>query len=137
MKSGSLGLAAACALLALSVLIVFPIVGYFAYAEFGTAGLEAAGVAASVCWIAATAALMLTGMIGKSPSAVSGILVAGALRFALPLLVGSGLQFVGGTLAESGVFGWIVVFYLLTLTVETTLSVLVHRDQTKDTARVL
>jgi hypothetical protein len=47
------------------------------------------------------------------------------------------LQFVGGTLAESGVFGWIVVFYLLTLTVETTLSVLVHRDQTKDTARVL
>ena len=43
-------------------------------------------------------------------------------RFGLPLAGGLYLTRQGGSLAESGVFGMIVVFYLITLAVETPLS---------------
>ena len=43
-------------------------------------------------------------------------------RMGLPMGVGLLLNYGGGPLASAGVFGWIVVFYLLTLAVETLLS---------------
>jgi hypothetical protein len=56
------------------------------------------------------------------------MLVANAVRFTVPLVAGGTLQYIVEPLAVSGLFGWVVVFYLLTLFVETTLSVLlVHR----------
>jgi len=43
-------------------------------------------------------------------------------RFGLPLIAGLIFQESGGVLAEAGVFGLIVVFYLITLVAETCLS---------------
>lgn len=124
-----LGLVSACVVLALAVALAFPVVGYFAYVKFGVAGVKTAAVAAGVCWLAATAALVVTGFVKQSPNAVAGILVASALRFGLPLVTGVVVQSAGGALAKSGFLNWIVVFYLISLAVETTLAVLVHRNQ--------
>jgi hypothetical protein len=128
MKFRQLGLLSACVILSLLVVIAFPVVGYFAYVKFSVAGVKSAGIASGVCWLAATAALLVTGFVKQSPSGVAGILVACALRFGLPLTAGIVLQSAGGALAESGFLSWIVVFYLITLAVETTLSVLLHRN---------
>ena len=129
MKFRPLGLVSACVALALSVVVAFPVVGYVAYVKFGVAGIRSAGVAATVCWLAATVALVVTGFVKQSPNGVAGILVASALRFGLPLVAGVVVQNAGGPLADSSFLRWIVVFYLITLTVETTLSVVLHRHQ--------
>jgi hypothetical protein len=129
MKLGPLGTPWVFALLALSVVLVFPFVGYCAYVEFGVAGVKTAGVAAAICWLAATLALLVTGSVRNSPHAVAGILIAGGLRFALPLVSGFALQHSGGDLAETGIFRWMLIFYLLTLSVETVLSVSLDHKQ--------
>jgi hypothetical protein len=135
MKHGPLGLAFACALLTLSVVVAFTAVSYFAHVQFGIVGVITVGVAACVCWLGATASLVVTGLLRSTSKAVAGVLIGIALRFGLPLAVGSVLQFAGGNLAASGIFGWIVVFYLLTLTVETTLSVWLLRAGNRKRAR--
>jgi hypothetical protein len=111
----------ACASLAIVVVVVFPVVGYWAYARHGTDGIEAAAVAASVCWLSATMALVVTGWPRDPSQAVVGTLVAIPLRLVLPLAVGALLDLRGGSMAAAGVFGLVVVFYLVTLAAETTL----------------
>ena len=135
MKVSALGLASACLLLAFSIVLAFPVVGYLAFVKFGLVGVVAAAVAAGVCWTAATLALVVTGILKQSASAVGGVLLASGLRFVLPLAAGAVLQTAGGALGRAGVFGWIVVFYLITLTVETTLGVLVLRNRTRESAK--
>jgi hypothetical protein len=107
--------------LTLSVAATLATAGYFASARHGVSGLTALGVAAGVCWVAATAALLVT--VWLRAHVVSGMLLAMPLRMGLPLLVGVALDSRGGPLADAGVFGWIVVFYLVVLAVETPLAV--------------
>ena len=129
MKLIRLSVAAACALLALSAAVAFPVFGYAAYVKFGAAGICAAAIAVSVCWISATLALVLTGWTRNSPLELTGILVANGIRFGVPLLAGVTLQYGHLSLAEVGILGWFVVAYLWTLFVETTLSVFLDRKQ--------
>ncbi len=129
MKFRRLSVAAACALLALSAAIAFPVVGYSAHVKVGGAGIRAAAIALSVCWISATIALVLTGWTRNSPLELTGILVANGVRFGIPLLAGVALQYGHASLAETGIFGWFVVAYLWMLFVETTLSVFLDRKQ--------
>jgi hypothetical protein len=129
MKLGPLALGRACALLGLHVVVSFCVVGSFAYSKAGMAGLATAAVAAGVCWLAATLALILTTFAKNSAQRVSGMLIANAVRFGVPLVTGATLRTVSEVLAARGVFGWIVVFYLLTLLAETPLSVLVVGTQ--------
>ena len=129
MKFRPIGIVSACVVLALSIVLSFPFVGYFAHVRFGAVGVQTAALAACVCWIAATMALVVTGFVKQSPSGVVGILVASAVRFGLPLVAGVIVQSGGGALAQSGFLCLIVVFYLITLAVETTLSVMLHRSQ--------
>ena len=89
----------------------------------------AAAIAFGVCWISATLALALTGWTRNSPLELTGILVANAVRFGVPLLAGVTLHYGHASLAETGIFGWFVVGYLCMLAVETTLSLLLDRKQ--------
>src|SRR5436309_12367713 len=93
MKLQPLGVTSACGFLALSVFVGFLLVGCAAYDRFGVAGVETAGIAAGVCWFAATTALLVTSWQRNSPHAVAGILVADGLRFGLPFVIGITLQF--------------------------------------------
>ena len=103
------------------VLLAFPLVAYFAHLRTGTQGVAAAAVATVVCWLASTAALVVTSLF-RGSRAVVGILVAMSLRTGVPLIMAILLAKSSRWLAEGGVFGAIVIFYLLTLIVETLLS---------------
>jgi len=114
----------ACVLLSLSLLLVFPIIGAYAYNTHGTDGLIAAALAGAICWSGAMIALVLVGLFRKSPNQMVSATLAGMLfRMGLPLVTGLVITNAGGPLADAGIFGMILVFYLVGLVVETILSV--------------
>jgi hypothetical protein len=90
----------------------------------GADALVAAAVAAGVCWLGSTVALAGTARFGRS--GVNGPLYT--LAFGLvfncgfPFLTGLVLSRAGGTLAQAGVFGLIVIFFQFALVVGTVLS---------------
>jgi hypothetical protein len=86
-------------------------------------GLWAAVVAGGICWLGAMAALLLVGLMRGGPQVVHGTLLGMLFRMGLPLAAGLLLTVRGGPLADAGVFGMIVVYYLIGLLVETLLSV--------------
>jgi hypothetical protein len=125
-----------CAWLTLTVLIALLIVGGVVGSTRGADGILAAVVAAGVCWFGSTAALVTTGYSGRTNQAVQGHLLGMFFRLGLPLICGLAFQKVGGRLADAGVFGLIVVFYLVTLVAETILALRLikqHRNTTPAT----
>lgn len=126
-RCGGLGIFQACVLLALATSAAYVAVGWLAFNRYGPVGWVTVAFAAAACWLPATAALVITALARNSTQQISGMLVANTVRLTVPLLAGLTLQGVSQPLAETGIFGWIVVFYLLTLVIETTLSVLVVR----------
>jgi hypothetical protein len=118
-----LSLPAACALLAGATLAAAIVVGWYAHARQQTTGLEAALEAAVTCWLSATGALIVGGLLAGTPNAVSGILGGTLLRLAGPLLVTAANGAAGTPVYRAGLFGYMVVFFLYTLAVETLLLV--------------
>ncbi len=113
---------AACAALTGVTLLALAVIGWLGYSASGVAGVWAAATAAGVCWFGATIALVLVGVSQAAKQAVSRVLAGMAFRMGLPLVVGLILDRRGGPLSEAHVFGMIVVFYLITLFVETWLA---------------
>jgi hypothetical protein len=81
--------------------------------------IQAAAVAAIVCWFAATIALLVSAIGQNTPSAVPCLLGGTLIRMLIPGAVGVMIDAQRGPLAQAGVLGYIVVFFLLTLVVET------------------
>lgn len=126
--SGSSGVAASCGVLASAVLVLYAAAGYASYGKHGRVGLAAAALAAGVCWAGSTSALVLAGWLRNSRYATHGILGGTLLRTGIPLLAGAILHATGGPLARAGVTGWLLVFFLWTLVVETALVVRLARS---------
>ncbi len=126
-----LSLVAACAWLAATVLAAYPIVGAIAGERYGRAGWISAAVAAGICWFASTAALVAgnrhttrANQGHNGPQRAFYVLLYGMLfGFAIPLASGMILSRSVPQLAAGGIFGLMVVFYLLTLAVGTVLAV--------------
>lgn len=116
-----LSLPRSCALLAAAVALGYLAVAGPAYASHAAAGLAAAAVAAVVCWLASTAALVLAWTLRNTAWSAHGLLAGTLMRLLLPASVAGALHVQGGTLAGSGVFAYMLVFFLLTLVVETVL----------------
>jgi hypothetical protein len=116
-------LVVACLVLSAALLLAFPGFAWFGYCRSGAAGLLAAVVAGAVCWFGALAALVVVGLMRGGPQVLHGVLLSMFFRMGLPLVAGITLSQAGGPLAEAGVFGMIVVYYLIGLFVETLLSV--------------
>lgn len=125
------GLISGCAILLAVVVVSFPFVGWVAYLRYGLAGVAASAVAAFVCSSAAILALVFTIVTRNTPNAVAGLFFSIFLRTCVPLLAALILLNSGGFLAESGIFGQIVVFYLLLLPVETVLAVRLMNRKTE------
>lgn len=84
----------------------------------------AAAIAGAICWAGALSALLLIGLFRASQNQmVSATLLGMLFRMGLPLVTGLVLTRNGGPLADAGLFGMILVFYLVGLVVETILSV--------------
>lgn len=79
-------------------------------------------VAAVVCGASALAALAITLLWRGSPQGVVAALGGSLLGMFFPLATGIVLQRRGGDWAAAGVFGWIVVFYLVSLVTKTLLA---------------
>ena len=111
-----------CLALTAVVLLALLLVGGVVGSTRGLNGVLAASTAAGICWFGSTIALLMAGYSSRSNQAVHGHLLGMFFRLGFPLVVGMMLQKAGGALAEAGVFGLIVVFYLITLVAETLLS---------------
>ncbi len=112
-----------CAVLVVVLLLIGPAIVYPAWTSHGQAGLVAALIAGAVCLLAGIAALAITGLTRNTPNALNGILASILFRTMIPLGAAVVLSESNRSLAEAGIFGLFVWFYLLTLVVETLLSV--------------
>lgn len=119
---GSIGLPARCALLSASIATFLLAVGGFLLATRGWTAAAAAAVAASLCWTGGILALLLATVFQGPHRALHAALAGMLFRMGIPLVGGLWLHHQGGALAQAGVFGQVVIFYLWTLVVETCLS---------------
>ncbi len=89
----------------------------------GMMGILAAFCAFAICWISGTLALAITLHTTGGMQAVSGMFLSIAVRTGLPLLMCVSANIFGGPLAEVGLFGLILVHYLVGLLAETCIAV--------------
>src|SRR5262245_59060874 len=122
-----------CGWLTVIVAVALLLIGGVLGATRGISASVAAVVAASLCWAGSMAALLIAGYSSRSNHAVQGHLLGMFFRLGLPLVAGLILQKAGGRLSDSGVFGLILVFYLITLPAETILSLQFIRRRQKTT----
>lgn len=116
-----LSLPLACSILTAAMLPAGALAGWWAYAHHAMAGLQAVLLAAVTCWLSATVALVLAGLLAGTPQAISGILGGTLVRLAGPLLVVAGCAAARSPLAAAGLFGYMAVFFLYVLVIETLL----------------
>ena len=115
--------ASCCITLVGVTLVAFIVAAYYSYSRSQALGVAAAAVAAGVCCLASTAALVVSYMFRGPSAAVPGVFIGMFLRTGVPLFVGFVVTNLSSRLASAGVMGQFLVFYLLTLSVETLLSV--------------
>lgn len=117
------GLAWAWAALSAAVVIAWLV---DATATTHLAGVSAWGVsalAAGVCWFGAMLSLSLLHLLRLRGSPMAGALLGMLVRMTIPLAIGGMAAMRGGSLAEAGLFGQLVIFYLFTLAIETCLAI--------------
>jgi len=98
----------------------------FAWQAGGDAAVTASLVAMLLCLGGAILALVFADVFG--PVLPSGMAIyAGMLfRMSLPLVIGTLLYFKNPTLADAGLFGYLIVFYFVTLLAEVVLTLPKH-----------
>jgi hypothetical protein len=105
----------------MTMLVVFAAVGWCALDRDGASGLQAAAIAANVCWLSSCVALVLAGTTQNTPLAVHGVLGGMLVRMFVPGFIGLVVQTQQGPLARAGFLRYILVFFLASLVVETCL----------------
>jgi hypothetical protein len=95
----------------------------YAYPRHGAVGIAAALIAGFVNWIGAMGAMSLIAVLRGGPWVIHGLLAGMLVRTGLPLFAGLLLTHLAGPLAGAGVFGMILVCYLVGLAAETLISV--------------
>lgn len=115
------------AFLGLAVLGLYVLVAPVAGLLSGWAGLAAAAAAAVFCLTGATLALVVSHLFRQPPRALAGMLLGMAARMGIPLGFGLACDLHGGALAQGGLLYYLLVFYPVTLGLETALSLPVAR----------
>lgn len=110
------------ACLTLVLLVVFPGFAWYGYHGSGPVGLQAAAIAAAICWLGAAGALASAYFFRDSQQAAASLTLGMVFRMGLPLGCVLWLLSQGGPLVDAGIVGMIVVYYLVALVVETALS---------------
>ena len=115
-------IAARGAFLGLVVLGLYGLVAPVAYYCGGQTGMLAAVAAAFLCLAGATVALVVSHALREPNHALYGMLLGMAARMGIPMGFGLLCHMQGGALAEAGLLYYLLVFYPVTLGVETALS---------------
>jgi hypothetical protein len=120
-QSESWGLLARVLILAGVILAAYPVIAAIAAAQRGPQAWPAAALAAFICWLGATLAMLFTAWV-RGPQAAMFSLLAGMLfRMGLPLMAGLLLSRRYAELESAGFFGLVLGFYLVSLVAETVL----------------
>jgi len=123
MNSGrSASLFGACALLAAALAAALPLFIAFGIVQSGVRGVLAAFLACGVCLVAGTLALTITAITQKVSQGVQGILGAMLVRMSVPLGALLLIPTAGSPLEGTSLTGMVLGYYLITLVVETWLS---------------
>ena len=109
-------------MLAISMVLVYLLAAPVAYWLGGAASLLAATVAGAVCLLASALALALSTLLRQPVLAFYGLVLAMAVRTGIPLLCALVIRVHETPLLERGFFYYLVVFYLVALGIETSLS---------------
>lgn len=120
LRNGGLALQSAVLLLAVAALygLISPVVAYLG----GAVGLAAAAIAAGLCLLGAGLALGVCRLFRDPRHALHGVLIGMLLRMGIPLFSALAFLLQGGPLAKAGLLVYLLVFYLVTLSVQTALS---------------
>jgi len=116
-------LVASCALLAAVIVPAAGIVSWIVNRQLSTGTIVSAAVGGGICLFAASAALVTTFVANQIHAPVQGVLASLAIRMGLPLIALIALPKFGGALAAPGISATILGVYLVSLIVETILSV--------------
>jgi hypothetical protein len=117
----------ACAVLSALVLIAWLIDAFITTSALNRSTWCVSGLAAGICWFGGVCSLILLHGVRVHGSPLVGALLGMLIRMAIPLTIGAVLVTQGGSLACAGLFGQLVVFYLITLAAETCISVALLR----------
>ncbi len=121
----------ACIILTAVVLVAIPLAALLATQWRGSSTWTATLVAAGVCWLGAMVSLVVAYQGRQHGAAMLGMMLSMLVRMAIPLAIALLVVTSHSTLAEGGLLGQLLIFYLLTLTVETLLSVSLVKGATK------
>ncbi|GIW92949.1 MAG: hypothetical protein KatS3mg110_0990 [Pirellulaceae bacterium] len=111
----------AVAALTLALAAAFPVAAYFGWRRHGDAGLAAAVLAMSVCWLGGTLALAAPWAAGRR-NPVVGILLGSLFRMLVPLAGAITATIFWPPFRRVDGFGIIVAYFLWMLVWETLLS---------------
>ena len=120
-QSASWGLPARLGILALVVLVAYPLVAWIVQSQREVSVWGAAALAASICWLGAALAMIFTALMRGPQGAMLAMLFGMAFRLGLPFAVGLMLSRRFVELEAAGFFGLVLGFYLVTLVAETLL----------------
>jgi hypothetical protein len=126
---GRLSFAARAGILGGCVALAWAATMPLAYWSAGAAGAQAASVAAGVCFAGTILALATTEMLSGPLRALYGVLLGMFARTGLPLVATLVIYFKVPALADAGLVVYLLVFYFLTLVVETVLAISCLRQE--------
>jgi len=121
-KLRSRGVVFRAILIGIAALSTFSIAGPAAFFFGGWAAVAAAAVAGWLCLVGAVIALIGSHLLRGPQLAMAALLTGMAARMGIPLCLGIVLHLQGGPIADAGLLYYLLVFYPITLTVETVLS---------------
>lgn len=122
------GFLAQSTVLAAALLLSYLPIGWLAGWLSGSMGLAAAGVATVLCFVGAEVALIVCHLLRPTPYSGFGFTAGMLPRMGIPLVFGLFCQVTCPPVANAGLLLYLVAFYLVGLTVETTLSLPVPKD---------
>ncbi len=115
-------LAVQLAALLVIVLCVLVVVAPIAVQFHGRLGIAAAAISAALCLTGAGVALVAANGARTTAHALPAMLIGMIARMFIPLGIGVGLHFYSAPLADAGILVYLLVFYPVTLGVETALA---------------
>lgn len=118
----------ACALLAGLMLVAWLIDAIVVSRAMGRSVWGISALAAGICWFGATTSLVLLHVMRLRGSPIAGLLIGMVIRMTIPLFIALMATIQHSGLAEAGLAGQLVVFYLLSLAIETVLSLVLAKS---------
>jgi hypothetical protein len=126
-----LGVVAQSAVVAGALVVAYLLVAPLAASLSGTFGLKTALLAAVACYVGAQFSLLISVLIRGGATIMHRLVLGMVARAMFPMVLGAGLHLRDPELASAGLICYVLVFYMVTLAVDTALLVAQVSDPKK------